>query len=140
LVYGTAKEQAESKDKAEKAKKLAPAPAADRAAYSGKKGGGMSYDLVEALKAKKVDLARMKDEELPPELRKLKTTKEREEYVKQVEAKRAELNKEAVELDRKRSDYIKKEQEKKGKKAKDGFDESVLQMLRKQAAKHKIEY
>jgi hypothetical protein len=139
LVYGTDKVQAESKDKAEKAKKLSPASAADRAAFSGKSGRGMSYDLVEALRNKKVDLAKMKESELPPELRKLKTTKEREEYVKKVEAKRAGLNKEAVELDRKRSDYVKKEQDKQGKK-KDGFDESVLQMLRKQAAKHKIAY
>jgi len=51
---------------------------------------------------------------------------------------RKELMKETLELDAKRTDYIKKEQEK--QKLKGGFDEQVLQMLRQQAKKHKIDY
>jgi hypothetical protein len=46
--------------------------------------------------------------------------------------------KEAQDLDKKRADHIAKEQEK--QKQKGGFDAEVLQMLRQQARKHKIDY
>ena len=98
-----------------------------------------SGDLIDAIKEKKVELGKLKDEELPDELKKLKTPKEREEYLKTVEKKRAELNKEAIELDKKRSAYIDAELKKQGK-GKDSFDNSVLDMLRKQAKKHEIAY
>ena len=57
-----------------------------------------------------------------------------------MESRRTELNKEAVELDKKRSEYIKQERAKQGKKTTDGFDSQVLRMLRKQAAKYDIKY
>ena len=72
-------------------------------------------------------------------MKKFKTVKEREEYLKKVEKKRGELNKEAVELDKKRSVYIAEELKKKGK-GKDSFDSNVLEMLRKQAKKYEIDY
>jgi Mg-chelatase subunit ChlD len=140
LTYGTVRQQTAAKDKAKKAAALKDAEAADRAAYFGKGDRGMSDDLAEALRLKKVKLEDLKESELPPELRKLKTTKEREEYVKKVAEKRAGLNKEAVDLDKKRNEHIQNEAKKQGKKSQDGFDESVLQMLRKQAAKQQIKY
>ena len=54
--------------------------------------------------------------------------------------KRAELNKEAIELDKKRADFIQKKLAEDKTDTKDGFDTQVLEVLRKQAMKHKIEY
>ena len=56
--------------------------------------------------------------------------------------RRAELNTEALDLDKKRSDFIAKKlsEDKNKNRGKDGFDSQVLEMLRKQAKKHNIEY
>jgi Mg-chelatase subunit ChlD len=139
VVYGRGGARAEGKRKLDEAEALPRAAAADRAGFAGKSGKAASYDLIDAIKAKKVDLKKIKDEELPDELRKLKTVKEREEYLKKLEKKRDELNKEAVALDKKRSDYIAAELKKKGT-GKDSFDSNVLDMLRKQAKKHDITF
>ena len=84
--------------------------------------------------------SKLKEEELPDELRKLKTTKEREEYLKKVEQRRRALNKEAVELDKKRTAHIQEELKKKKGGGKDSFDNNVLEMLRRQAKKFDIQY
>jgi hypothetical protein len=139
LVYGGATMRAKGEAKKDEARALSGPAAADRAGFAGKSGRAATYDLIDAIKAKKVDLKKLKESELPAELKKLKTTKEREEYLKKVEKRRGELNKEAVDLDRKRLEYIQKEMKKKGKD-KDSFDSNVLEMLRKQAKKYEIAY
>jgi hypothetical protein len=145
VLAGTARARKEGEDKLKAARKLAPGAAADRAGFGGKTGkgaGGARGDLVEeAVKDGKVDpkkLKEVKEAELPDELKKLKTEKERVEYIKKKAEERTKLNKEALELDKKRSDYIAAELKKKGK-GKDSFDASVLEILRKQAKKHEIE-
>ena len=154
LAYGTATVRRAAADSKLSVMKLEPAAAADRAGFAGKTGGGSAApkaalagpgaarggDLVDALREKKVDLAKLKDEELPDEIRKLKTTKEREEYVKKVETNRVKLQKEALDLDKKRGTHIADEMKKKKGKGKDSFDNSVLEMLRKQAKKYDIGY
>jgi len=52
------------------------------------------------------------------------------------------LNKEALDLDKKRNDYINKESTKLKEKGKgqSAFDTKVLEVLREQAKKYKIEY
>jgi Mg-chelatase subunit ChlD len=120
-----------------------PAPAAaDRAAYAAKSGtgGAAAGDLLKDIKAKRVKLEDVKEKDLPGELKKLKSVKERKEYLDKLDRKRAEINKKVIELDKKRDEYIKAELKKKGKAGKDSFDSSVLGMLRKQAKKHKIDY
>ncbi len=140
LVYGGARMRKAGEAKKTAAKALPAGAAADRAGFAGKTGtAARGYDLVDAIKEKKVDLGKLKDDQLPPELKKLKTKKEREEYIKKVEKKRAELNKEAVALDKKRSAYIQEKLKKEGK-GKDSFDSNVLEMLRKQAKKFDIGY
>jgi len=140
VAYGGVKMRAATKAKADGAKALKPGEAADRAGFGGKSGkGAAAGDLIDDLAEKKTELGKLKDAELPEELKKLKTTKEREEYLKKVAAKRTELQKEAAELDRKRSVHITEELKKKGKD-KDSFDLSVLEMLRKQAKKADIGY
>ncbi len=142
LVYGRREMKAAGEAKREAARKLAPAAAADRAGFAAKDGKAAAYDLLDAVKAGKVDLDKVKKEELPEAMQKM-DTKERKEYLDKLEKRRAELNKKALELDKKRGEYIKDELAKKAKKdgkdSKDSFDNQVLESLRKQAKKHDID-
>jgi hypothetical protein len=141
LAYGEAKARRRTVMAAESAKALPAAAAADRAGFGGKVGkGAAAGDLLDDIKEKKAELEKLKDEELPEALRKLKTPKEREEYLKKVEARRGELRKEAAELDKKRAEHIAAELKKTMDKGKDSFDASVLEMLRRQAKKAEIDY
>ena len=124
----------------------AVAAAADRAGFaakSGKAGGGGTRDLLEeAVKDGKVDAAKLKEvkeEELADEIKKLKTEKERVEYLQKKADERAKLTKEALELDKKRAAFIAEELKKKGKD-KDSFDSSVLEMLKKQSKKYELDF
>jgi hypothetical protein len=139
LAFGDARMRDGAREKLAEARALAPGPAADRAGYASKTGTTASYDLIDAIKAKRVKLEDLKPAELPEELKKLKTPAERKAYLVKVEKERADLNKKAADLDTKRNAYIRAELAKKGK-GKDAFDNQVLQMLRKQAKKHGIAY
>jgi Mg-chelatase subunit ChlD len=139
LAYGGRDLRRAGEGKAAAARALAPAEAADRAGFSSKAGRVATYDLIDAVKEKRVKLEDVKDEELPDPLRKLKPA-ERKAYLEKVEKKREELRKKAGELDRQRTDYIQNEIRKQGKSARDSFDEQVLVLLRKQAKRFHIEY
>ena len=137
LVYGNRQKQADDKGKAEAALKLPTAAKADRAGFAGKDGKAAAYDLLDAIKNKEVDLKKLTAEELPDELKKL-DEKGRQEYLDKLDAERKKLNTEAVDLDKKRRAYIDEEIKKKG--GKNAFDNEVLEMLRKQAKRAKIDY
>ncbi|MBO0699789.1 MAG: VWA domain-containing protein [Zavarzinella sp.] len=117
----------------------APALAADRASFYASRGFINSYDLLSDLRAGKVKLEKLKDEELPEDLRKLPKEK-RQAYLDEIEKKREKLREEARELAKKRDEFTKEKLEEEGKKAKDGFDQKVEEMLRKQAKKAGIDY
>jgi Mg-chelatase subunit ChlD len=138
LAFGGRGEKDKGEAKARAAAALPAPAAADRAGFAAKSGRAATYDLLDAVKAKKVNLADLKADELPEEMKKM-TPAERKEYLAKVEQKREELNKKALELDKKRSDFIQKKLAE-TKKGKDGFDEQVLQTLRKQAKKYDIAY
>ena len=70
----------------------------------------------------------------------MKTEKERKNYLEAKSKERDDLNKEALELDKKRSEYIKQEMAKKKDKGRDSFDSQVLEVLRKQAKKFDVDY
>ena len=143
LVYGGVAKRRAGEAKRDEARKLAAPAAADRAAFAAKDGKAAAYDLLDAIKAKKVKLADLKESELPEQMKKM-NAKERQEYLDKLEKRRAELSKKALELDKKRAAYIKEElakrAKKEGKDAKDSFDNQVLETLRKQAKKHNIDY
>jgi Mg-chelatase subunit ChlD len=139
LTYGTREERALGEAKKEVALSLAAPAAADRAAFSSKLGRAASYDLVDSLREGKVKLEEIKQEELPPELKKL-TLKERKGYLEQLQQQRSELNKETIELDKKRADFIAKKLSEEQGKGKDSFDTQVLSILRSQAKKYNIQY
>jgi Mg-chelatase subunit ChlD len=141
VAYGGKDKRDMARQGLAEAEALPASAAADRAGFGAKAGkGAAAGDLLDDLKEKKVDLKTIKEEDLPDELKKLKTTKEREEYLKKVAAKRGELQKEAAELDKKRSAYIAEEMKKRKDKGKDSFDGNVLEILRKQAKKSGIDY
>lgn len=137
VVFGEANWQAMNQAKADAAAKLTIAVAAERAGYNAKKEQCAAYDLIDSIRNGKVKLEDIKKEHLPPEMQKM-TPAERKAHLDKIEKQRTELQKEAKDLDKKRSDFIKdKLAESKGK---DSFDQQVLEMLRKQAAKAKIAY
>jgi Mg-chelatase subunit ChlD len=139
LVYGARQKKEADMKKLDEAKALPAPAAAERAAFASKDGRAAAYDLLDAVKRKEVKLEDIKKEELPKELQG-KTLEEQKRILEELDQKRAKLAKEAVDLDKQRADFIaKKMAEDKGGK-KDSFDTQVLEVLRKQAAKHKIDY
>jgi Mg-chelatase subunit ChlD len=144
VVYGDKEEQTKNlarKEAAATAGAAAPAPAADRAAYFAKAGKGegrvAAYDLLDNIRDGKVKLEEIKKEHLPKELQDL-TPEKRKEYLDNLAKRRGALNKEILELDKKRTTFINEKLAKDNKT--NGFDSQVLQILRKQAKKHNIEY
>jgi Mg-chelatase subunit ChlD len=139
LCYGRAEQKDADMKKNDAALKLAPESGAARAAYQAKNGQAATYDLLDSIKQGRVKLEDLKKEELPDELQKL-TVKEQKEFLDKLEKRRGELAKEAVDLDKKRTEYIAEKQKEDAKKGKDSFDNQVLETLRQQAKKHKIDY
>lgn len=137
LVFGDRRKQDADKEKAAEATKL-PAPAkADRGGFASKDGKAAAYDLLDAIKTGDVKLEKLKEEELPDELKKL-DAKGRQEYLDKLDGERKKLYTEARDLDQKRQAHIAEEIKKKG--GKNAFDNQVLEMLRKQAKKSNIDY
>lgn len=139
LVYGNADEQARGDAKNKEAEKLPAPAAAERAGFQAKNAQVAAYDLLDGVKKGRVKLEDLKKDELPKELQELKP-EERTEYLKKLDAKRDELRKEALELDKKRGDFIAKKQAEEATKGTSSFDSQVLEVLRNQAKKHKIDY
>jgi len=107
------------------------------------KGGGLygfgQEDLVERLKQDpKFDVKKVPENELCDEMKKLKP-EEREKHVKEMLAKREELQKQIVDLAKKRDAYIATEQKKNPNPGEKAFDEAVRGTLRDQAKKKGIE-
>jgi hypothetical protein len=141
LVYGSPERREKGKAAAEKTATL-PAPvAADRAAYYARGAGGyVAYDLIKAIKDGKVKLEEMKKEELPEQL-KGKGLEDQKAILKKMEERRKELTTKALELDKKRGEFIAKKlaEDDKGR-ARDSFDANVLRILAEQARRVSIVY
>jgi Mg-chelatase subunit ChlD len=139
LVFGRGEMRKGAEAKREEARALPAAAAADRAGFAAKDGKAAAYDLLDAVKAKKVKLEELKKDELPAEMQKM-SPKEQKEYLDKLDKRRAELNKEALDLDKKRSEFIQKKLAEKKGGGKDSFDNQVIESLRKQAKKFDIDY
>jgi Mg-chelatase subunit ChlD len=139
LTFGDSRRQSMDRRKADDALRLEPAAAAERAAYNAKNAQVASYDLLDNVKKGKVKLEDLKKDELPPELQKL-SIKEQKEYLEKLDKRREALQKECLELDKKRSDTIARKQAELSARGQSGFDGQVLEILRKQAKKHQIDY
>jgi len=139
LVYGSRDTQLANRKKNDEARGLGAGAAAERIAYQAKNAQAATYCLLDSIQKGKVKLEDVKKEDLPDELKKL-TLKEQKAYLDKLAKKRADLNKQVLELDKKRLGYIQDKQKEAAKKGKAGFDGQVLEMLRTQAKKFEIKY
>jgi len=120
----------------EAAAAYSPKAQADRAVFSISAGIAASGDLLDAVRNKKVDLAKIETEKLPEKLQKMSPA-ERKDYLAKLQARRDEISAKIKGLAAQRAQYLKKNPPKAGR---DGFDEKVLETLRKQAARKDITY
>jgi len=138
LPYGDAKKQEEARSKIEKSASAPASVAADRAAYNLASGGKAiqgSGDLVEDVKDGTVDLGRLKNDELPAQLRGMPPSA-RSAYVAERQQKRDALNGRLAELSRKRADYVEKERARLlAAGGGDAFDAKVSEIISAQAAR-----
>ncbi|MBY0232845.1 MAG: VWA domain-containing protein [Gemmataceae bacterium] len=139
LVWGGREKQQADREKNEASLGLKGDSAAGRIAYQAKNAQAAAYCLADQVKRGEVKLEAIKKEELPAELKKL-DLKGQKEYLKKLDDKRADLNKQVLELDKERSAWIAKKTAEEAKKGKGGFDVKVLEVLRKQAKGFELDY
>jgi hypothetical protein len=89
-------------------------------------------DLCDAVKNPKFDLAAVKKEDLPEELRKM-TPKQLQAHVGKMQTKRGQVQKQVAEIGRKRDAYVKEERRKKAKGGETLFEDAILESVREQA-------
>jgi hypothetical protein len=114
----------------------APAPASVTAARAKTKASAnytnSEWDLIDAVKEKKADLAKLKDEELPEEVRKVAPEK-RAEFIAGKSTEREELQKRLLTLSTEREKYV-AEQAKQTANPRT-LDKAITTAVREQAAK-----
>jgi len=139
VTFGSATSRAKDMVTVTASTALKGSPAAERIAYQVKNGQVCAFDLLDNINQGKVQLEKLKKEELPEEMRKL-NLKEQKEHLAKIEKRRAVLNTEVLELDKKRSAFIAKKQADDAKKGKNSFDQEVIGVLQRQARKYNIRY
>jgi hypothetical protein len=142
IGYGSAGKKGKARQAAQdsNASSLNPAASAQRA--SAKSGGlytNATWDLVDASEGKDFDITKIKNEDLPEEMRKM-TDAEKKAHVAKQAAKRAEIQKEIKTLSKKRDAHVKAEMEKKGLDEKASFDAALRTMVRTQAEKKNFKF
>jgi Mg-chelatase subunit ChlD len=142
IPYGDSTMQAEVHAKYAAAKSAPVAAMADRLTYNSKTGRAMqgSGELLDALNENKVKVEEIDQKQLPAELQKL----DRDELKKRIAKardERADLQKQIVEISKKREAYIQSENKRLAAEGKgDAFDQKVTETLHAQAAKKGISY
>jgi hypothetical protein len=91
-----------------------------------------TWDLVDAVKERDFDLAKLSTDELPDTMRKL-TLAERTRYVEEMAKKRAAIQREIGDLAAKRTDFIATEMKRQGLAGDAGLEGAVRRAVRKQA-------
>ncbi|MFT3990141.1 MAG: vWA domain-containing protein [Luteolibacter sp.] len=113
----------------------APAAKVERAvAKASKNYSNTSWDLVDAVKEKKVDPAKLKEDELPEAMRSLKP-EERAAFIQKTETERASIQKQITDLSRQRDAFIAEARKKQAKSDTKTLDEVLVETTRDQAAK-----
>jgi Mg-chelatase subunit ChlD len=142
IPYGDSTMQAEVHAKYAAAKSAPVAAMADRLTYNSKTGRAMqgSGELLDALNENKLKVDEIDQKQLPAELQKL----DREGLQKRIAKsrdERADLQKQIVEVSKKREAYIQSETKRLAAEGKgDAFDQKVTETLHAQAAKKGITY
>jgi hypothetical protein len=91
-----------------------------------------SWDLLDAVQSKKVDVAKMKDDELPAPMKKMNVA-EREKYVKDLSVKRADLQKKINDANEKRRQFV--TDAAKNSSAKATLEQAILASVKDEAKK-----
>lgn len=142
IPYGDSKLQAEVHAKYAMAASAPISAMADRLSYNSKTGKAVQGrgELVDALNDKRLNLEEIDQKQLPTELQKL----DRDELQKRIAKtrdERTDLQKQIVEVSKKREAYIQSENKRLAAEGKgDAFDQKVGETLRGQAAKKGITY
>lgn len=138
LAYGARRREARA-DMALAASVRGAAPAsvaAERAVYKARGGFSAEQDLAAAVAEDRADLAAMKEEELPEELRGL-SLEEKKARLARVEERRKALREEVASLQERRAAWLRKEA---AARPADSFDAKLVDALKAQAAKKGIRY
>ena len=142
IPYGDSKLQAEVHAKYAMAASAPVAAMADRLTYNSKTGKAVQGrgELVDALNDKTVKLDEIDQKQLPAELQKLDRS-ELQKRIAKARDERADLQKQIVEVSKKREAYIQSENKRLAAEGKgDAFDQKVTETLHAQAAKKGISY
>ncbi len=137
--YGAAPAQRAVMAKQAASESVAAPAAADRLAYNAAtgsvvQGGG---DLVDDLKSKKVSLAEIKKEDLPPAMQTM-TAEQKDAYLKTRSEERQKIQTRISVLVQQRQAYIQEEMRKQNRAG--GFDEQVRNIIIEQAKSKGIQY
>jgi Mg-chelatase subunit ChlD len=142
IPYGDSKLQAEVHAKYAAAKSAPVSAMADRLTYNSKTGKAVQGrgELVDALNDNTLKLEEIDQKQLPTELQKLDRN-ELQKRIAKARDERADLQKQIVELSKKRETYIQSENKRLAAEGKgDAFDQKVAETLHAQAAKKGITY
>ncbi len=142
IPYGDSKLQAEVHAKYAVAKSAPISAMADRLTYNSKTGKAVQGrgELVDALNDNKLKLEEIDQKQLPTELQKLDRN-ELQKRIAKTRDDRADLQKQIVEVSKKREAYIQSENKRLAAEGKgDAFDQKVTETLHAQAAKKGISY
>jgi Mg-chelatase subunit ChlD len=142
IPYGDSKLQAEVHAKYAAAKSAPVSAMADRLSYNSKTGKTVQGrgELVDALNDKSLKLEEIDQKQLPTELQKLDRS-ELQKRIAKTRDERADLQKQIVEVSKKREAFIQTENKRLAAEGKgDAFDQKVTETLHAQAAKKGIGY
>ncbi len=142
IPYGDSKLQAEVHAKYAMAASAPVAAMADRLSYNSKTGKAVQGrgELVDALNDKTLKLDEIDQKQLPTELQKLDRS-ELQKRIAKTRDERADLQKQIVEVSKKREAFIQSENKRLAAEGKgDAFDQKVTETLHAQAAKKGISY
>ena len=142
IPYGDSKLQAEVHAKYAMAASAPVSAMADRLSYNSKTGKAVQGrgELVDALNEKTLKLEEIDQKQLPTELQKLDRN-ELQKRIAKTRDERAYLQKQIVEVSKKREAYIQSENKRLAAEGKgDAFDQKVTETLHAQAAKKGISY
>lgn len=139
IGYGKIREEAKMKqemaDRDAEQQAPAAAPVERAITKAGKNYDNSGWDLVDAVRGKKVDPAKIPADELPAEMKDLKPD-ERAAFIEKAANERAAIQKRIAELGSQRDAFLKAEREKqaavKGEKT---LDEAIVETTREQASK-----
>ena len=142
VAFGARGEEAARRqgDQDKLAMAAAPSAALERAVSKGSANyKAEGWDLVDAVRGKTTDLAALKVEELPEEMKNL-SEGERKAYVETKSKERAEIQGQIQKLNEERRKFLAEETNKRAEKGADSLEGAMLKAIREQAEKKEFKF